>query len=396
MIVGRLVSGFGVGSVNTIVPVWQSETSKPKSRGKHVVILGSFIATGIAAAAWVNYGLSFAQDSSVSWRLPLAMPLLFTSILMISAFCFPESPRWLIQKQRMEEARAVLSILEDRSVDDDSLIREINLIQQACEAERHDEAGFRTLFTTGRQRLFYRTVLAFLVNFNAQMTGANVISYYATTIFSESLGFPSHSSSLLAAGVLTWKIVTASFAFLTVDRFGRKLLFMVSGLGMSVSMICLAICVSHISAPAAGKAAVFFLFLYMSFFPLGFLGANFLYSAEISPQHLRVHIAAVGTATHWLFNFVIAEITPICFNNIGYRTYIIYAVTGAFVLPTVYFLFPETSGWSLEEIGQIFERPQHWWHAPRAAAAGRQPLHLGPVQDAEDDDVEKGEAIHIP
>lgn len=296
MIVGRLVSGFGVGSVNTIVPVWQSETSQPKSRGKHVVVLGSFIATGIAAAAWVNYGLSFVQDSSVSWRLPLAIPLIFTAILMASAFCFPESPRWLVQKQRMEEAREVLSILQDRPADDDTLTQELDTIRQACEAEKQHDAGFQLLFTIGHQRLFYRTVLAFLVNFNAQMTGANVISYYATTIFSESLDFRGHSASLLAAGVLTWKIVTASFAFLTVDRFGRKPLFMVSGFGMSVSMICLAITVSHISSPAAGRAAVFFLFLYMSFFPLGFLGANFLYSAEISPQHLRVHLAAVGTA----------------------------------------------------------------------------------------------------
>lgn len=71
---------------------------------------------------------------------------------------------------------------------------------------------------------------------------------------------------------------------------------MVAGFGMSVSMTCLAIRVSRICSPAAGGAAVFFLFLFMSFFPLGFLGANFLYATEISPQDLGVHLAAVGTA----------------------------------------------------------------------------------------------------
>lgn len=183
MIVGRLVSGFGVGSVNTITPVWQSECSKPKNRGKHVVVLGTFIATGIAAAAWVNCGLSYVQTSSVSWRLPLAIPLVCTAILAVSAFCFPESPRWLVQKARYAEAREVLSILEDLPNDDNIVRTEVEAIQQACEAESHREVGFRTLFSTGPQRLFYRTMLAFLVNFNAQMTGANVISYYATTIF---------------------------------------------------------------------------------------------------------------------------------------------------------------------------------------------------------------------
>ncbi|KAL2012481.1 hypothetical protein VTN00DRAFT_6 [Thermoascus crustaceus] len=388
MIVGRLVSGFGVGSINTITPVWQSECSKPKNRGKHVVVLGSFIATGIAAAAWVNYGLSYVQDSSVSWRLPLAIPLVFTAILAVSAFCVPESPRWLVQKARYAEAREVLSILEDFANEDDVVRTEVEAIRQACEAESHREVGFRTLISTGPKRLFYRTMLAFLINFNAQMTGANVISYYSTTIFRESLGFPSRSASLLAAGVLTWKIVTASFAFLTVDRFGRRPLFMVSGLGMSVSMTCLSVCVSRIGSPAAGGAAVFFLFLFMSFFPLGILGANFLYATEISPQDLRVHLAAVGTATHWLFNFVIAEITPICFNNIGYRMYIIYAVTGAVVLPTVYFLFPETKGRSLEEIGQIFEGAQHWWQVPKTADSAA--CDVVPAVDAEDNMLKDG------
>lgn len=90
---------------------------------------------------------------------------------------------------------------------------------------------------------------------------------------------------------------------------------------------------------------------------------------------------------------MIAEITPICFNNIGYRTYIIYAVTGAVVLPTVYFLFRETKGCSLEQIGQIFEAPRHWWQVPQAA---RSAAHGGePAVDAEDD-VLKGESVHCP
>jgi sugar porter (SP) family MFS transporter len=294
MIIGRLISGLEVGSINTIVPVWQLETSKQTNRGPHVVVLGSFVAAGLAVAAWINYGLSFVQHSSVSWRLALAIPLVFTGILISTPFCFPESPRWLVQNQRMDEARAVLSMLEDRS--DDALAAELEVIRQSCEVEKQQTIGFRVLFTTGRQRLFYRTVLAFLVNFNAQMTGVNVISYYATSIFSN-LGFPSHRASLLAAAVLTWKTVAAVFAFISIDRFGRKPLFIVSGLGMSVSMMCLAISVSHISSSvAAGRAAAFFLFLFMTFFPLGFLGANFLYSVEISPQNFRVHLSAVGTA----------------------------------------------------------------------------------------------------
>jgi sugar porter (SP) family MFS transporter len=296
MVIGRIVSGFGVGGVNAIVPVWQAECSKPKSRGKSVVIIGIFIATGIATAAWVNFGLSHIAESAVSWRLPLAIPLIFTMWIVAFAFCFPESPRWLVQQGRIHQAKQVMSILQNIPIDSSTIQMEIASIEQACEAESHRKASFKLIFTTGPQRLLYRAALAILVNFFAQMTGANAISYYATTIFRESLDFPASQSSLLAAGVLTWKIFAASLAYFIVDRFGRKPLFMVSGFGMSLSMTCLAICVSFIKAAAAGKAAVFFLFLYMTFFPLGFLGANFLYATEIAPQGLRVHFSAIGTA----------------------------------------------------------------------------------------------------
>lgn len=365
MLIGRIVSGVGNGGVNAIVPVWQSECSKPKSRGKNVVVLGIFIAIGIASAGWVNFGLSFVETQEVSWRLPLALPIIFTFMLMAFTLSFPESPRWLISKGRTEDARAAMIALAGEEHANPEVIEiEINAISNLIHDGSGSERGFRDLFKKGPQRLFYRMCLAIAVNFCAQMTGANVISYYGTTIFKESLGLPSERAALLNAGVLTWKIFAATSAFLTVDRLGRKPLFIAAGLGMGVSMAGLAGTVWAIDYHytfGASVAATFFLFLYMAFFPLGFLGANFLYSAEIAPQDLRIYLAAVGTATHWLFNFVIAEITPIAFVTITWRYYIVYAVIGASVAPMVYFLFPETKGRSLEEMGTLFSEPEHWW-----------------------------------
>lgn len=347
--------------MNAIVPVWQSESVKPKNRGKSVVVLGIFVASGIAAASWVNYGLSNIHHSSVAWRLPLTLPFFFCCYICSFAHCFPESPRWLVSKGKVEEAREVMSILEDVDIDSGLITIEIGVLQQVLESNKTREQGFLDLLKPGPKRLPYRFFLAILINFCAQMTGANVITYYAKTIFSESLNLPAKQSSLLAAGILTWKIVAASLAYIFVDRAGRKPLFMISGLGMGLSMLSLAVSVSQIEKASAGVAAVVFLFSFMFFFPLGFLGANFLYAAEIAPQDLRVHFSAVGTASHWLFNFVIAEITPVAFATIGYRYYIVYAVIGLAVVPLVYFLFPETNGRSLEEMDGIFADPDHWW-----------------------------------
>lgn len=173
LVVGRIVSGLGVGGVNAVVPVWQAECSKPKNRGKSVVVIGIFIASGVSLAAWINFGFSFQQQSSICWRLPLSIPLVFCAIIALSALLFPESPRWLVQKGRYDEAKDVISILEDVPIDSEHIVIEIDSIREACNKQASNELGFLDLFKLGPQRLLYRTGLAILINFCAQMTGKN-------------------------------------------------------------------------------------------------------------------------------------------------------------------------------------------------------------------------------
>ncbi|RAH55367.1 sugar transporter [Aspergillus piperis CBS 112811] len=394
LVVGRIVSGIGIGGVNAVVPVWQSECTKPKSRGKNVVVIGVFIASGVAVASWVNVGLSFVEESEVSWRLPLTLPIVFTLLLLAFTMSFPESPRWLISKGLKAEARAAMHALADKHiVSYEAIDAEIETISLALRESSTSEYGFVNFFKRGPQRLFYRLFLAVAVNFSAQMTGANVITYYGKTIFQESLGLEAEKAAILSAGVLTWKIFAALSAYLSVDRFGRKPLFIVSALGMGTSMAGLTGTVWAIDdryTYGASIAATFFLFFYMSFFPLGFLAANFLYAAEIAPQELRIHLAAIGTATHWLFNFVIAEITPIAFATIRWRYYIVYAVIGFSVALMVYFVFPETKGRSLEEMDRLFGDPEHWW---KVTVYSREMMGMEMVE-VDGDDV-KMDASHI-
>ncbi|KAL3261042.1 hypothetical protein ABHI18_004098 [Aspergillus niger] len=386
LFVGRIISGIGTGGVNAVVPVWQSECTKPKSRGKNVVVIGVFIASGVAIASWVNVGLSFIEGNEVSWRLPLALPIVFTLLLMAFTMSFPKSPRWLISKGLKTEALVAMHALSDApTVSYEAIDAEIETISLALRESSTSEYGFANFFKRGPQRLFYRLCLAIAVNFSAQMTGANVITYYGKTIFQESLGLEAEKAAILSAGVLTWKIFAAFSAYLSVDRFGRKPLFIISALGMGTSMAGLTGTVWAIDnryTYGASIAATFFLFFYMSFFPLGFLAANFLYAAEIAPQELRIHLAAIGTATHWLFNFVIAEITPVAFATIRWRYYIVYAVVGFGVALMVYFWFPETKGRSLEEMDRLFEDPGRWWEVT-AYARVMEGMDMGQV-DRED------------
>lgn len=161
--------------------------------------------------------------------------------------------------------------------------------------------------------------------------------------------------------------VGGAIAFFTIDRYGRRPLMLSSSAGM---MICMAIFAGTTSNPGNTSAlivATVFLFLFNIIFPIGFLGLTFLYATEVAPLHLRAAISGIATASTWLFNFIIAEITPVGFATIKNRYYIIYAVINAAAIPTVYFFFPETNGRALEEMDDMFGESKNIFDPPRIA-----------------------------
>lgn len=105
LIVGRLVLGLGFGAITATVPVWQSESSPAEHRGALVVLEGVFASAGLATSQWIDLGLFFAK-SSVSWRFPLAFPIVFASVMLAFLPFLPDSPRWLVKHGRVAEARA--------------------------------------------------------------------------------------------------------------------------------------------------------------------------------------------------------------------------------------------------------------------------------------------------
>jgi len=162
-------------------------------------------------------------------------------------------------------------------------------------------------------------------------------------------------SRVLAGATLTWKFLSCFVAFFTIDRFGRRALFIFSGFGMGSCMLALAVATSFPTSNLAAQiAAVFFIFMYQFFVPIGFLGANFLYCTEIAPLKLRVAMSSISTANHWLWNFVIIMVTPVAINNIGNYYYILYCVISFCIPVSIYFWYPETMGMGLEEIEGLF------------------------------------------
>lgn len=367
-IVGRVLIGAGVGQLSSIVPVWQSETSGAKNRGRSVVVTGLFICLGYVLESWIDLGFFEFKTGPLTWRPPIAIAVAFSLVLMASVYVFPESPRWLLMKNRVQEARESLSVLRGHAEDSLEVQAELAGIELSLEETSGNAAKLGDMLKMGEEKLLYRFFLCMLLQFYQQMSGSNLVSVYATTLFQTNLGLSSELSRVLTGGALTWKFLSSFIAFVTIDRFGRRAVFILSGIGMSCCMIALAVSTSFGKENRAAQiAAGCFIYLYNTFVPIGFLGANFLYCTEVAPIRLRMAMSSISTANHWLWNFVVVMVTPVAIETIGWQFYIVFAVIAACVPVSVYFLFPETMGRNLEEIDMVFRESPSVWATVRFA-----------------------------
>ncbi|CAJ2509773.1 Uu.00g056730.m01.CDS01 [Anthostomella pinea] len=350
-IIGRIITGMGNGGNTSTVPTWQSETSKSHKRGKLVMIEGALISGGIMISNWIDLGFSFAPGS-VAWRFPLAFQCAFCIFILCFVSYLPESPRWLVLKGRHDEAKEVLAALSDISEDDKLITNELAAIQDTV--IEMSKGSFRDLFTMGKDRNFHRALLGYVNQMFQQISGCNLITYYAPVIC-KGLGMSDFLSLVLASCIATQYFLISWPPVFIVERVGRRKLMLFGAAGQSATMAILA---GVNSQDAAGfkVAAIVFLFVFNSFFAFGWLGMTWLYPAEIVPLRIRAPANAMSTSANWIFNFLVVMITPVAFDSIGYQTYIIFAVINAFMVPSVYFFFPETSYRSLEEMDSIFHK----------------------------------------
>ncbi|KAL1879624.1 hypothetical protein Plec18167_004086 [Paecilomyces lecythidis] len=316
---------------------------------------------------WVDYGMSFVTNDA-QFRFPIALQILFAVITLLGICILPESPRWLIAHDRHDEARHILWAVERNArhldINDPILTQQLSEIQQAIKEEREAAAGgsFRTMLKNGDQKFLYRTLLGIGGQFMQQISGINLITYYAPVIFQQSVGL-SHNISLLLAGFNGVAYFLSSLIPIwIIDRLGRRKLMLFAVGGQCACMAILAGTISN-GSQSAGIVATIMLFLFNFFFAVGLLAIPWLLPAEYAPLAIRTRAAALATASNWIFTFLVVEITPVSIHNIGWRTYVYFCVFNFCFIPLIYFFYPETRNLSLEQIDRLFTGEKillHW------------------------------------
>ncbi|KAI9730689.1 MAG: hypothetical protein M1834_005657 [Cirrosporium novae-zelandiae] len=392
MIVGRIVAGLGNGLNTSTIPVWHSELCKAEQRGKGLAIELAINIFGVMTAYWVDYGFSFVKNES-QFRFPLAFQIFFAVVTFIIIIFLPESPRWLIAHEKHAEAKHVIWAVQKNAhamSEDDTLIQaEIAEINNALVEEREaaSSSSFRALLKNGEQKFFNRTMLGIGGQFMQQLSGINLITYYAPVIFQQSVGL-SHSLSMLLAG---FNGVAYFFSSLVpiwcIDSLGRRKLMLFACAGQCACMAILAGTVSNGSS-ACGIIATVMLFLFNFFFAVGLLAIPWLLPAEYAPLAIRHRAASLASASNWIFTFLVVEITPVSIGNIQWRTYIYFSIFNACFIPLIYFFYPETKNLSLEQVDKLFtgERMALHWHPSMGHVGSIDGLETGEVAGS----VEKG------
>ena len=338
----RFLGGVGVGASTIAAPAYVSEISPAKDRGRLVALYQFNIVLGILIAFLSNYLLRNVGENAWRWMIGVeAFPALIYTILI---FTVPKSPRWLISKNRNEEAKEVLKIINPDG-DAEKLLQDIK-----TESESHTSG--ENIFM---KKYRFPLMLAFLVAMFNQFSGINAFLYYAPRIFEEA-GLGESTALLSSIGIGLTNLLFTLLGVFLIDRLGRKILMYIGSIGyiISLSLVSMAFFLDW-----EGLAVPIFLFMFIASHAIGQGAIIWVYISEIFPNHLRASGQSFGTSTHWVLAAIIPSLVPVLFSTIGAGVvFMIFAIMMVFQLLFVIFMMPETKSISLEELSKKLIRDE--------------------------------------
>lgn len=339
----RFIGGIGVGASSVVAPMYITEITSAKNRGKLVALYQFNLVFGILLAYFSNYWLK-GFDGVNDWRWMLgveAAPALFYCIMILGV---PKSPRWLITKKNNdEEALSILNIIhtkEEAKQKLDEIKTEFNGLEKNTTSVFNKKYNFPLL-------------LAFLVAFFNQLSGINFLLYYAPEIFNRAgVENPFLASVYVGLANLIFTIIGMSL----IDKFGRRQLLIIGSIGYIIS---LSIVAWAFKTNADAIILLSFIIIFVASHAIGQGAIIWVFISEIFPNKVRAMGNSFGCGTHWVFAAIITLVTPLfldkdqgIFKDNPWPIFAFFAVMMVFQLAFALFLMPETKGISLEDLSK--------------------------------------------
>ncbi|KAG8355324.1 hypothetical protein FVEN_g6736 [Fusarium venenatum] len=349
-------TGMGVGQIAGAVPLYQSEISPPHSRGLLVCLHGVLIGTGYSIAGWVGYAC-YPLSGSLQWRIPLALQVVTPALLCIGTLFLPESPRWLLQNDRPDEALDVLKRLHANVQDTEFQFarKEFHDMQQQLSLEKTTgKDSYMDLLT--QKGLLKRVIVGFLTMFGAQCTGTLVVNNYRTVLYSN-VGYDGRTAIAFTAGWVTVSIAGNAITAIFVDKLGRVKFMIIGFTGIVCVLIGEIVCLALLESRESyglSLAAIAFLYGHIAFFSSCIDATTYIYASEIFPTHLRARGLSLSLSGLFLVSLCFTQAATSALASIGWRYYILFTVMSALMVLVLFFYFPETKGLSLEEMAKLF------------------------------------------
>lgn len=363
-IVGRLIQGIGEGLFVSNVWVQVSEMSPTKVRGTLTAFPQFTIVVGLVCGFFICYGTSrLGESTTLSWRLPLIVSAALGFLLSGTYWFVPPSPRWLLARGRLTEAREVLIRLGFDEVEREKLLEESMTQVQAQNPDdvtiwqefKQTFAGFREAFSAPFRA---RTIFGCFIMGMQQLAGIDGVFYYAPVLF-EKAGLSGEQASFLASGVSALAIlgVTIPATFLA-DKWGRRTSSLLGGILITMLMLLMGSLYAADKVHAdrgAGKWVVIvsiylFAIVFNGTWAIGFR----IFLIESLPRKTRSSASSLAQSANWFSNYVVALITPVLISKTTYGAYYLFAFSSLFTTIIVALRMFETRGHSLEEIEQRY------------------------------------------
>jgi sugar porter (SP) family MFS transporter len=330
----RFIGGIAVGASSVVGPMYISEISPARSRGRLAASFQLLIVTGIFVAFLTNF--LFVDFGDAAWRWMLGVMIVPALLFAVLLRFIPESPRWLVLNNRDEEARRVFEKLGEPSAVD--LIRE----EHALSAHGTNEKLFVSKYS---KPILYAVLLAI---FN-QLSGINAILYYAPRIF-EMAGFDRAQAYLQPVYIGCANLLFTFLALMVIDKFGRKKLLLAGSVGM---IVFLALTGYSFGSGEGSSMVLYYLIGYIAFFGFSQGAVIWVFISEIFPNAVRSKGGALGSFTHWIMAAIISWVYPIVVEvipNGGVYSFYFFSVMTLVAFIFIWRVMPETKGRSLEEI----------------------------------------------